>query len=350
MNTLEISKQLFNRYESVHTVQAYPGLMAYYALSCMAVSAKDDALLQKCMEYLGKYPDAVEHPKYNFESYRIGGNGKAYLMSHGYFPEQKELLREYAEATMSAPTDRNGLMCMPSCPEKEQVWIDIVMAVTPFMLYAGRTLGEEKYIDFACRQCFGMYELFLDKTCGLLHQARGFMDDLSRVTSDHWGRGNGWCFVGLAALVEDLPKDSPHRKKAERYFKDLVTATLPYQNVRGVWRQELASEASWDESSGSALIAYAIGVGLRLGILKKDVFLVPYQKALEGIKKQFIRDDFTTDMCCVGCLAPGEGAEKGTVNAYLTAVYPKNDEPHSFGPLMFCYLEAYRNGIYEIGG
>ena len=49
-------------------------------------------------------------------------------------------------------------------------------------------------------------------------------------------------------------------------------------------------------------------------------------------------------------LCPGEGAERGTIKAYLTAVYPTHDDPHSFGSLMMAMVEAHRNGVTELHG
>lgn len=79
MNTLEISKKLFERYESLYHVSHYYGLFALYALSHTAIEANDSVLLDKCIYMLGLYPDKFEHPKYNFDMYEIGGNGKAFL-------------------------------------------------------------------------------------------------------------------------------------------------------------------------------------------------------------------------------------------------------------------------------
>ena len=300
------------------------------------------------MNTLALYPDNIEHPYYNFDAYEFGGNGKAFLTYKGYFENQLDKFRFYADKTMKAPADSDGILCYPTRPEKEQVWIDVVTAVTPFMLFAGLTLNEEKYTDFAAEQCFKLYELLLDRTCGLLHQSRGFMNDKTLLSADHWSRGNGWGYIGLAALVEYLPCDSKHREKAEKYFCDLSNAFVKYQSSKGVWRQEITLEYSWDESSGTGIIAYGLGVGLRLGILDKETYREPFERAISGIINYFINENYSVNMGSAGCLCPGSGTETGSVKAYLTDVYPMSDEPHSFGAVMLALVEAYRNGITEI--
>lgn len=348
---LELAGKLLKRYETQHeSVRHYYGLLAYYGLAQAAVAGDNREYLQKCKEYLAQYPDHFEHPPYNFESYRVGGNGKAWLCFKGAAPEWEEEIREYAEITYHAPADPNGIMCRPQDAGKAvaRIWIDVVTCTTPFMLYAGLALKEEKYVDFAADQCFKMYELFLDETCGLLHQGKGFLANPKRISQDHWSRGNGWGLVGLAELVRYLPKDSKHREKAETYFVDMIDSLLPYQTTKGMWRQEIIEPLAWEESSGTGLILYCMGIGMRTGLLKGDAYRNAFEKGIQALGTYCLTDDFATWRSCPGCLCPGEGDEKGTVKAYLTEKIPQKDEVHSYGCMMLAFTEAYRNGITEV--
>ena len=347
INVLKLSEKLLERYESQHEkVNAYYGLLAYYALAQTAIAEENEELLKKCTDYLALYPDQFEHPYYNFESYRVGGNGKAWLLMKGYMPEAEADIRKYAELTYHAPAGENGILSWPKRPER--IWIDVVTCTTPFMLYAGLALKEEKYIDFAAEQCFKMYELFLDQTCGLLHQAKGFCENPKRMSADHWSRGNGWGLVGLAELVRYLPKDSKYRAKAEEYFKDFMAAILPYQTERGLWRQEITEPYAWEESSGTGLILYCMGIGMRLGVLQGSTYRESFKKGIHALAEYCICDDFSTYRSCPGCLCPGNGPEKGSVKAYLTEKIPQKDEVHSFGCMMLAFVEAYKNNILEV--
>lgn len=349
MNTIKIAEKLYERYESQYETGAhYYGLLALYALAITAHTGNNKELLEKCKTILKGYPEAWQGRGGNFKNYQVGGNGKAWLVYKGLLDEERENIRTYAEMTLQAPTDSNGLLCMPSCPELERVWIDTITAVVPYMLYAGLALDDVRYVDFAAYQCFGHYELLLDRTCGLLHQCRGFLDNPEQLSDDHWSRGNGWAYVGLTALVEELPKDSKHRAKAEKYYKDLSVAFLKCRNAHGVWSQMLGCSYAWDESSGTALIAYGMGVGLRLGLLERNVFEKPYIETMHAIAQRFINADFSTNMSCRGCLCPGTGTEKGTAKAYLTEVYPQKDEVHSYGTMMLAFAEAYKNQITDL--
>lgn len=347
MKSLELSAKLFERYDSTQRVYHYTGLLALYALAQTAQELDNSDLMKKCMDMLALYPDKINHPYYNLENYRVGGLAKAWIVYKGLWDGEKEKIREYAEKTFNAPVSKEGILCRPGDPDKNIIWIDLAYGATPFMLYAGLALGEEKYVDFAAGQCFKMYEFFLDKTNGLLHQSRGLMADKTRVSHDHWGRGNGWGYLSLTDLVVNLPPTSKHRKKAEEYFRELSRSLLVYQTPKGVWRQEIPCDHSWDESSGTGLILYGFGAGLRLGLLEAEIFEAAYKKGIAAMAKLFITPEFSTLMCCEACLCPGDGADKGTVKAYLTERWPKTDDPHSYGAFMLALIEAHRNGITE---
>lgn len=347
VNTLTAAEKVFNRYEEKHDIiQFYYGILAYYALAQAADAGKNEELLKKCKDYLDLYPDKFEHPYYNFEVYRVGGIAKAWLFNKGYMPHTADDLRKYAEITMNSPHSKEGLLSHPVYTD--HVWIDTVAFVTPFMLYVGLTLGEQKYIDYAVSLCFKSYELFLDRTNGLLHQAKGFMLNPERVTPEHWSRGNGWGYVGLTELVQYLPENSEYREKAIEYYISHTDALIENQTERGLWRQEIPEELAWYESSGTGLILYGIGVGIRCGILKDEKYMEALKKGIEGLGKYCITKEYMTRISCPGCLAPGVGKDRGTVKSYLTEKFPQDDEPHSYGCIMLALVEAYKNGITEI--
>ena len=350
IRTLDVAYNVFCRFEQVAEVKHYPGLVALYGLAQLADASGNPAIREKAQTLLRRYPDHVDHPRYNFESYRVGGNGRAYLVMRGMDDEGKALLRQYAEITMQAPVDKAGIQCMPA-KEKlplQQVWIDVITATTPFMVMAGVALGEDQYIAYGADQCFKMYDLFEDQENHLLHQARGFMDDVNAISQDHWSRGNGWGIIGLADMLQYLPQEDPRWQEAARRMQRHAQALARYQTERGLWRQSIACDLAWEESSGTGLIAYSLGVGIRMGVLAPEAFLPVLQKAIQGLADYCLHDDFSTELSCHGCLCPGKGRAKGTLQAYLCDVRAYKNEPHSFGPIMLAMVEAHRNGLKEI--
>lgn len=348
IHALTAAQQLFARYDLDKKVENYFGLQAYLALAQLAVAKKDDVLLERVKDIMAQYPDHVEHPRYNFEYYRCGGNCQAYLAYLGENGHRLELIREYAEKTLAHPVDRNGLLIMPRMLEMERVWIDYAHATTPFLVMAGVALHEPKYIDYALFQLFGLYDLFEDPKNHLLHQSRGFMPDVSAISQDHWSRGNGWGLLGLSDTLQFLPADHPRYQEVTRRLRRHLEALLPYQTNRGLWRQSIAEKLAWEESSGTAMIAYAMGVAMRLGVVDQETFRAPFERAIDGLMTYCVDAKYNTYRCCPGCLCPGEGEMKGTVQAYITEKAPTINDPHSYGPMMLALVEAYRNGYVRV--
>ncbi len=341
MKPLELSVGLYDHYESLTQVKHYYGLLAIYAL-CRTAELVDDhgALLDRCRTILEGFPERIEHPRYNFPSYRIGGIPRAYMLYRGRMTDDltRRFVAHYAQEMMLASRDHKGLMCNPYSPAKQRVWIDVAMAVTPYLLFAGLALDERRYVDEAAKQGLLHYEEFLNPDNGLLHQSREF-NGPGRYSEDHWGRGNGWGYIALTELVQHLPDGSPHRDKAERYFKDLSRAILPHQSERGLWRQEVPLESAWEESSGTGLILYGYGVGMRCGLLDPATYRPAFDRGLEGLRRHCVNDDLSTELCCPGCLCPGEGERSGTVAAYVEDKQPVRDDGHSFAPIMLALTE-----------
>ncbi len=331
---------------------SYPGILTMFAAVQAARVTGDEHMLDEVNSYLELYPFRFEEPgikfNYNFDNYRVGGLGKAWMFMKGYFKDHENVIREYADKTMEAPKSSDGILCHPRHAEMEMIWIDVVYGVTPYMLYAGLALNEPKYIDFAVDQCFKMYDVFMDKSNGLLHQARGFMGDKTTISHDHWSRGNGWGIIGLVELVRYLPHDHKAYPEACRRLQDHCSALIKYQDIRGLWRQSIAEPLAWEESSGTGLILYAIGIGLRLGVLDKDTFMEPFKKGINGLYQFCIDGDYSVTRCCSGCLCPGFGDQKGTLEAYLVGVTHIKNDSHAFGPVILAMIEAERNGIENI--
>ena len=266
------------------------------------------------------------------------------MIMKGYFEDHKDVVKEYAEKTLLARKSDDGIFCSPHLPDK-RIWIDVVFSVVPFMLYAGLIFNEPRYIKCAVEQAFKMYDVFMDPSNGLLHQTRGFMGDATTISEDHWSRGNGWGIIGLCELIRYLPKDSEYYAEAVERFQAHCAALIKYQDYRGLWKQSIAEPLAWEESSGTGIILYAIGVGIRCGVLDKEIYLPVLEKGVLGLCRFCINPDYSLEKCCIGCCCP-EG--KGTLESYLVSVMPKRDDPHGFGPVILALLEAERNGIKNI--
>lgn len=355
MNTLDIARNLYESYKRDEMVENYFGLLAVYGAAHCGVEMENKFLLNDAINFMQLYPEnESRQPTYNFESYKCGGNTKAYLLycdrinkihlSDIIREKFKRDIVEYAEKTMTSPADKNGILKSPIYKEHDRVWIDVITCITPFMLFGGLAMDNEEYIRFGYEQCKKMYDLFIDKDIGLLHQSKGFINNApEKLSEDHWSRGNGWGYVGMADIVSALPVGHPFRNEMMDVYIEFTDTLLKYQ-YNGVWHQEITYKNAWEESSGTALFLYGIGAGIRSGVLKEIRYKNAFVNGIETLVSRFINRDFSTEGSCIGCICPGNG----TIEDYITIPRAEHNEHHSFGAFMLALAEAYRNGISEI--
>jgi unsaturated rhamnogalacturonyl hydrolase len=92
---------------------------------------------------------------------------------------------------------------------------------------------------------------------------------------DFWARGDGWVFAGLAKVIEDLPKDAPHRSFYIQRFKDMASAIAKSQQPEGYWTRSMLDpeHAPGYETSGTAFFTYGMLWGINNGYLKTKDYL-----------------------------------------------------------------------------
>ncbi len=341
MNTRDVAARAFTKHAALHPLTHYTGILSLHGLARLAVLTGESHLLDQARRRLLPFVRGEYDFPCNFLNYRCGGNGTAFLLWQGLLPEARETVHRYAEQLMhEAPRDAQGIVCMPSDPQRSKIWIDAAFAVTPFLLFAGLALDEDAYLEEAFQQTRKMVEDFRDPANGLLHQCRGFAGP-GRLSEDHWSRGNGWGLLALAELVNYLPAAHPRRSTAEGLYLDLVQACLGMQDEQGVWHQELTDPLSYVETSGTGLILYAVGVGLAKGLLPADV-RERFVAGLQGYLP-YITPDSAVFHTCRGCLCPGDGS----ILAY-EARAPLLNDPHAFGPVTLAFGQAWALGIHDL--
>lgn len=324
-------------------IEDYKGLTYLHGLSELALVSGDKDLLKRTTDILDGFASGKYTGRGSFISYRCGGNAVPLMVYNGYL-QYAGLAKECA-ADMFLHQKRNheGLMVPPwnTVEEKNPLFVDCALGVTPFLLYEGLAEGRSEYLDFAARELIEIYDTFLDKSSGLLHQARA-CESLPEgaMTQDNWSRGNGWAALCFGILLRDLPRSHPAYQEVSRRAKSYFKAILRYQDEDGLWHQEMTWKDSYQEISGSALLLYGVGAAIETGILPKSRLNV-FRTGLDGIMG-YISEDGTVGNTCLGCIAPKDGSKQ----AYASHPHYIN-EPHAFGPVLLCLAQALRLGITQ---
>lgn len=170
-------------------------------------------------------------------------------------------------AQHSLPIERQQELWEKGYTPQTRLWIDDMYMITLLQLQAYRATGDRKYLDRTMHEmCLYLKELQLKDgpAEGLFYHA----PDVPFV----WGRGAGWMAAGMALLLTEAHDDTPERQAIMDGYRKMMAALLKHQRPNGLWGQLVNDPESWDETSGSAMYAYAFVVGVRRGWLDAEKY------------------------------------------------------------------------------
>lgn len=241
-------------------------------------------------------------------------------------------------------------------PVTLELWDDTVFMIGQFMIAMYRATGDDKYLSELAQQFRLHREKLLDKETGLWYHGwdandkdglpyfcgqMGWPDKETRVSSEIWGRGNGWLFITLADALDVVPQDNALRSEFADYLKEMVVNLPDLQDDKtGHWYQlpiRKNDPENWIESSCTAMFAYGIQSALKHGIVEDQAFTTSLDLAYSGLRRHSIAPTKTgltcTNVCTGTCI--------GDKDYYLKR---KVQNGRSFGLGMFIQFGM----LYEI--
>jgi rhamnogalacturonyl hydrolase YesR len=342
-STQAIAELVLNKGLKTVDFTNYQGSLLMHGMSELGALKTDGKVLAQALDLFEQYKTKKIKAKGSFLSYEAGGTGVAYLNYLKKSDKFSELVADYADKmfTKQKRSSEGILTAVWANDTLDQVFIDIVFAVTPYMLYSGLAQNKPEYVDLAVFETTEMFKILADKDNGLLHQARGFRFKNS-ISEDNWSRGNGWGAFALAALIRDLPDSHPRKKEVNELAKNFFLAVLKHQNTEGsLWHQEMTDKTSFVETSGSGLMLYGLGIAIEKGIIDKS-FMANFKRGLSGYLN-YIAADGSISNATFSCLSP----RRGTKMDYANHVWKYND-PHAFGPAVLAFTQAAKMGIKSV--
>lgn len=234
-----------------------------------------------------------------------------------------------------------------------QVWLDGIYMAMPFLaLYEGH-FGKGDYSDII-KQVDTVRRRMRDPATGLYYHGYDFSrsafwaDPVTGLSKSFWLRSMGWFAVALADLVELIPP-GPGRDGIAATLADLAESVWRFHDPdTGMYYQvpDKPGEAgNYLESSGSAMLAYAMLKGARLGVLE-PVYAQRGQQTFDGIVKKYLSfEDGELNLGGI-CLVAGLGPENnrrrdGTYGYYISEPVVQNDAK-GVAPFVLAYTEVKR--------
>lgn len=233
-----------------------------------------------------------------------------------------------------------------------QVWLDGTYMAQPFyMAYETRFNQMNGCLD-SYQQFMNIKEHMKDPKTGLYYH--GYDESKSMYwanpetgcSSNFWLRAMGWFLVAMVDVCERMDEALyAEYRDIRAMLKDAVEAMIAWQDEEsGMFWQVIDQpgiEGNYLETSGTALFAYAVLKGVRLGYLPKR-FEVYGEKAFYGTCDRNLSRGEDGSLQLTGiCLVAGLGGKNhrdGSLAYYFSEPVVKNDAK-GVGPLLLAYTE-----------
>lgn len=169
---------------------------------------------------------------------------------------------------------------------REWAWCDALYMGPPALALLSTATGNNKYLDLADKLWWKTTEYLYDTEEHLYYRdSRFFEKRESNGKKMFWARGNGWVVAGLVRMLENMPQNYPSRSKYENIYKELVDKLIGIQHADGTWHTSLLDPQAYPskETSGTALICYAITWGINNGLINKNDYYPSVEKAWKAM-------------------------------------------------------------------
>lgn len=242
----------------------------------------------------------------------------------------------------------------------QQVWLDGLYMGLPFQIEYGLSRNRPDLVDDALAQlnraldlthvtATGLYAHAIDEA-----RAQDWADPATGLSRAHWARALGWLAMALVDVTGLIGPEKAASSGLPEQASALLTRIAALARPQsGLWLQVIDQpelSGNYEESSASAMFAYALMKGARLGLGVQ--FAAPGLKALASLESTqlYAGDDGIIRLQNV-CEMAGLGGFGGRVRdgspAYYLSEPLRPDDHKGTGALMMAYAERLASASAE---
>ena len=237
-----------------------------------------------------------------------------------------------------------------------QIWLDGLFMAQPFYTRYQTLRNKKDYADIV-NQFKNVFNIMYDKQKHLYYHGYDssrqmfWADKETGLSKNFWLRSIGWYVVGLVDVLgymDEQMYDEYHTIK--EILKVSIDGILEYQDKNSKMFYQVPNypnrEGNYLETSGSAMVAYAILKGVRLDVLPERYRQIGVD-IFNGICNKYLSQDENGELDLGGiCLVAGLGPENntrrdGTYEYYISEPVVENDAK-GVGPLIMAYTEMIK--------
>lgn len=293
--------------------------------------------------------------EYNIDNVNAGKTLFALYEINGKEKYRKAIDLIYSQVQTQPRTEEGNFWHKKIYPN--QVWLDGMYMGQPFyMEYETKFNNKENYSDIF-KQFANVVKYLRDDKTGLYYHGYDaskeifWCDKETGLSQNFWLRALGWYSM---ALLDTLNKCEPGEQyngeyeELKKVFVDLIDSMLRFQDESGMWYQLPAlggKEPNYLETSGSAIMAYCLLKGVRLGFLPES-YRQYGLKAFQGVCDRYLKEKdgklSLGGICLVAGLGPADNTRRdGTFEYYMSEPIVE-DDAKGVGPLLLAYTELRR--------
>ncbi len=233
-----------------------------------------------------------------------------------------------------------------------QIWLDGLYMAQPFYMEYETKFNNKEHYDDILSQFENVRKYMYDENKYLYYHAfdeakiQPWANKITGLSPNFWLRSMGWYVMSIIDVMDNMSIEIFEvYKKLECIFKEAIKGILRYQDEKcGLFYQIIDRSDIQDnyiETSGSAMVAYAIMKACRMGVLSKEKYVTIGKGIMESLinnKLQEIDGNIKlTGICHVAGLGPGEQRD-GSIEYYLSEKVV-SDDPKGVGPFMMAYTQ-----------
>jgi rhamnogalacturonyl hydrolase YesR len=320
----------------------YANGVTLWALLLWHERTGNDALLEQVRASLAKYQaDGRYRPHGGSDPIDYLGSMAHATLAYYLHTGDEQFLDEALDAADffhdGVSRTPEGLIAHHSAPQRGKIWADALFMTMPLLAKAGAVLDDPAYHDDVLAQFHGFATRLRHPLVGLYHQ--GYNWHGSGPTPGFWGRANGWVVVAMTEALDAIPEDHPGRDELLALYQDFAAALVAHQGLGGMWHQLLNRPDSFEETSCTGLITYALARGVQRGWLPAE-YAVAVRRAAVGLNRMI---SLTGDIANICPGTPPQSSE----SAYFNTT-PRRNESHGIGPaLLGLYGAALMEDLAE---
>ncbi len=238
-----------------------------------------------------------------------------------------------------------------------QVWLDGLYMAMPFYLEYGKRFNNRKGYDDIRKQFSEVHDKMRDSRTGIYFHGYDesksifWCDRKTGLSRNFWLRANGWLLIAMLDCLEVLDGEGCALYRfLEQMFSGLIESLLEYQGQNGLWFQvidQAERAGNYPETSGSAIVAYALFKGVCIGLLS-DRYLHAAEKAFAGISEMYLSEKNGRIQLGGICLGAGLGGNEKRDGSYEYYISEKTVENDAKGVAPFLLAYIYKRYVLKL--